>query len=91
MLLMKGQMKLSELAEYYNNILENHGDMDIVTFKEEYFDDEGWFISDQYEKVNDLLVGYTKDVYLYDEKYYTDLPHEFQKNNNKKVFIIDEI
>lgn len=91
MLLCRNEMKLSDLVEFYNNILKLHGDMELVLLKKEYVDDDGWFINDQYEKVDEVLVGYTKDVYLYNDEYYNDLPHDFQKYDKRKVFVIDEI
>lgn len=76
---------------HYSKILNEYGDVDLVTFKEGHFDEDNWWIEDRYEAVDGYYIGYPKEVYLYNGEYWTDLPYEEQKNDKRSVYVIDEI
>lgn len=83
-------MKLSEVVNHYKAVLEIHGDMEMATLREAYYDyDENYHYDDKYSLMESMYLGSPKKVYFYDSEYYTDLPYEHQKNDARWIYVAD--
>jgi len=83
-------MRLSEYLNALQSMIDKHGDMEIMSLREAYYNDEEDYYYDDVYNPCEMYIGYPKEVYLYEGYYATDLPYEEQKHTKVWLYIADE-